>query len=188
MNRYYLRAGEVETTQAKIRRTNLELTKLDKMVVGRQIDSEQELMRILKSLKAYADTSYERNMIKRIQITLDEIHEMHRLENQKRDKIYELNNIYKIKAGLKDLGKFENDHVLIEAIKLEGEVKILRQVIKLRESTIREKVFEIRNSPLVKGFSQLDRVVDPKTGQYVYLEPPKKEKIFQSKDEVFRKR
>lgn len=173
MNRYYQREGENESTQSKINRTNIELTKLDNMVVGRQLDSEQELMRILKSLKAYADTNYEQNIIKRIEITLDEIHELHRLEDQKRDKIYELNNVYKIKAGLKDLGKFDNNHVLIESIKLDSEVKTLRQVIKLREATIREKVFEIRNNPVVKGFSMLDRVIDSKTGQYVYLEPKK---------------
>ena len=53
---------------------------------------------------------------------MDEIHELHRLENVMRDKIFELNNVFKIKAGLKDLGRFDNSHVLIEKIKLEGEI------------------------------------------------------------------
>lgn len=190
MKKYYpngLREEET-TTSDKITRTNLELTKLDRLVVGRQIDDEQELMRILKSLKAYADTGYERNLIKQVQITLDEVHELHRLENLKRDKIFELNNVFKIKAGLKELGRFDNDHVLIESIKLEGEIKTLGQIIKLRGTTLREKMFEIRNNPVVRGFSQLDRVVDAKTGQYVYLEPPAPKKEFKSKEQQFEER
>jgi hypothetical protein len=40
-----------------------------------------------------------------------------------------------------------------ERIKLQSDIRVLDQVIKLRDATIREKVFDIRTNPIVKGFS-----------------------------------
>jgi hypothetical protein len=111
--------------------------------------------------------------------------QLHLLEDEKREKLNYLGNNFRIKVKLSELGKFDDPRVQEKVIEFRSQLMTLDKIIKLRRETLREKIYNFKQNPIIKGFLQKDRIVDPSTGEFRYLPRPTPKKKFKSRKQKY---
>ena len=169
----------------KLNEIVLDLSKLDKMVRLRQLDEKIELARLIDSMQSHGDTNYEENLTKKLELLEKEYEQLFTLEEKKLQLIFKLSNNYRVKAVFNEMGRMEDERVDSEVRRIKSEMGIVDKAIKLRREYLKEKAHELKYNPIIKGFNQLNRVIDPKTGHFVYLSDGPKKKVFKSREQRY---